>query len=131
TTPSSPSGFRSASPTSSKSTSTGSRPPVAAKAITKERLGGIYLHDAVDAASTMWDTSSGGDETPARRDQMNTRMICRFATAYSAYCDATIKGDENSRLVWLDLYGEAADELGIPDSEHHGLADCRAEKKMR
>ena len=62
---------------------------------------------------------------------MNTRMICRFATAYSAYCDATIKGDENSRLVWLDLYVEAADELGIPDSEHHGLADCRAEKKMR
>lgn len=62
---------------------------------------------------------------------MNTRLIARFATAYAAMNDASLNGNEESRICWLDIYVDAADQLGIPDEDHHGLKECRDEKKRR
>jgi len=62
---------------------------------------------------------------------MNTRLICRFATAYASMVTAAAERREDGRLVWQDIYVQTADELGIKDEDHHGLKECRAEVERR
>lgn len=59
------------------------------------------------------------------------RLIARFATAYQSLNEATATGNESSRLVWLDIYVDCADQLGLQDEDHIPLKDARDEKRRR
>lgn len=61
----------------------------------------------------------------------NARAIISFAVGYQGYHQAIQEGNENGQIVYQDMLVDAADKLGLQDSDMEALGQHRDEKKRR